>query len=261
MKYVFLGAALVWGALSVVAWAIQPRRPDDGKIPIVWATDDNPARQEQMAIFERMFPQYDISIDPANYNRAKIIVQTIGGIGPDVFDFGGPAALRSYVEAGIIWDITDKVQEYGIDYRQCWPAAWSSMVLNGRQYAFPCNAFGNALFYHRDLFRQAGVPEPQGDWTWDEFLAVCKRLMRYSPDGKRVVQFAVLNLDWREMIYQNGGCFFTPDGRRCVVDSPEAIEAVQFYYDLMADDRHHVMPSPADLAAMSNEGGWGTGGI
>jgi multiple sugar transport system substrate-binding protein len=50
-----------------------------------------------------------------------------------------------------------------------------------------------------------------------------------------------------------------PDGSRCVVDSPEAIAAVQFMHDLMY--KYHVMPTPVDEASMATQGGWGSGTI
>jgi hypothetical protein len=51
MKYVFLSTFAILVLLSVVAWRIQPENTATGKIPLVWVSDDNPARLEQALKF------------------------------------------------------------------------------------------------------------------------------------------------------------------------------------------------------------------
>ena len=44
----------VLGALSVVAWLWQPASAPSGKTPLVWVSDNNPARTLQIATFEQV---------------------------------------------------------------------------------------------------------------------------------------------------------------------------------------------------------------
>jgi ABC-type glycerol-3-phosphate transport system substrate-binding protein len=50
--------------------------------------------------------------------------------------------------------------------------------------------------------------------------------------------------EWHIFIHQNGGRIWTEDGRRCVINSPEAREAMTFLYDLF--ERRRVGPSLLD---------------
>ncbi|MFQ3549934.1 MAG: extracellular solute-binding protein [Armatimonadota bacterium] len=55
---------------------------------------------------------------------------------------------------------------------------------------------------------------------------------------------------------QWGGSIFNEDGTKCVLDSPEAIAAIQFMQDLIY--KYRVSPSPIDETAATS-GGWGSG--
>ena len=59
----------------------------------------------------------------------------------------------------------------------------------GELTCMPQNASSLVVYYNRDLFRQAGVEVPKGEWTWDEFLRTGIRLRESlrdtSPNGER----------------------------------------------------------------------------
>jgi hypothetical protein len=101
MKYFFSVTFLVLIALSVVAWSLTPHPEAEGKTPLVWVSDDNPARRGQIALFNRLHPDFHLRLDPSNTGMAKVIVQCIGGVGPDLFDCYGGSQLSAYVKAGI----------------------------------------------------------------------------------------------------------------------------------------------------------------
>ena len=78
-------AALV--LLSLFAWRMQPA--PDGKL--IWVSDDNPARRRQISLFNEeaaagVAHSKGVRLDPSNSGMEKVIVQSIGGVGPDLFD-------------------------------------------------------------------------------------------------------------------------------------------------------------------------------
>jgi multiple sugar transport system substrate-binding protein len=261
MKHLFAIALVVMGILSIVAWAIRPRPVADGKVGLAWVSDDNPARREQIAVFNRLHPDLHLDLDPTNGGMEKVIVQSIGGVGPDLFDCYSGFELSAYVRSGIAWDVTDPLAKAGIDVRRdVWSAAWPNVLYEGRTYGFPTNACANALWINKDLFDACGVPYPKGPWTWEEFIPVAQKLTVRDASG-RVRHFGLLCdwWNWPEFILQWGGRLYSENGTRCVVDSPEASAAIQFMQDLIY--KYKVMPSPVEEAAMSSAGGWGSGSI
>jgi len=260
MKWVFLGVLALAVGLYVVAKVTMPVVKSEGVVTLVWATDENPARKEQLDLFRAWYlkkygEKIDVRIDPANTQSNKVVVQSVAGTGPDMFDLFARPTLEAYVQSGIILDVTDEAKKHDFYYDKVWESVHPSFVYQGRQYGFPDNAVGSGFFYHKDLFDQAGVPYPKPGWTWNDFLKIAPKLTKKRPDGQK--QFALYNADPLSMIYQNGGRIFNENATKCIIDSPKALYALQFYADLREKG---YIPSASDIASQASSGGWGTGG-
>jgi multiple sugar transport system substrate-binding protein len=108
----------------------------------------------------------------------------------------------------------------------------------GKLYSLPRYTSVYTLFYNQDLFDNAGVkyPDQQKPWDWDAYLRTARQLTRdTNNDGKTETWGCVIDF-WEARMYpwlwQNGADVFNQDRTRCVLDSPEAIEAVKFVRDL-----------------------------
>jgi multiple sugar transport system substrate-binding protein len=260
MKTFFLYTFAALILLSIVAWKIQPDTNPSGKIPLLWVSDDNPARRDQIALFNRMYPKYYLTLDPSNTGMEKVIVQSLAGAGPDIFDCYNGFQLSAYVKSGIAWDVTDELKKRGIDVKkEVWPALFPDIFLNGRAYGVGTNVSCDAIWYNKDIFDENHVPYPKGPWTWKQFLPVAERLTKRDSNGK-IIQYGLLCdfSAWQEIIGQWGGHLYSPDGTSCTLNSPQCIAAVQFLHDLIW--KYHVMPSPVEEAA-ATAGGWGSGTI
>lgn len=261
MKFVFAGVFAGLVLVSLLAWEIRPELAQAGKVPLVWTSDDNPARREQISLFNRLHPQYDLRLDPSNVGMEKVIVQSLAGVGPDLFDCYNGFQLSAYVKSGIAWDVTEEFRKAGIDViKDVWPATHPNILRERRVYGFPTNAAVNAIWINKDILDANRIPYPKGPWTWEEFIPLAKRLTVRDENG-RVKHFGLLCdfWNWQQFVLQWGGRLYTEDGTQCIVDSPQAIAGVQFLHDLIY--KHHVMPSPVEEAAMATQGGWGSGTI
>lgn len=262
MKAVFGWVFVGLLGLSAIAWRLPEQEVPEGKTPIVWVSDDNPTRREQMDLFNRLHPEYELMLDPTNSGMQKVIVQCIGGVGPDLFDCYDGFQLSAYVTSGIAWDVTDELLRQGVDVIETvWPSVYPNCVHEGRVYGHPTNAAVDAIWFNKAIFDTEGVPYPSDpDWSWDEFIALAKRLTKFDANG-RPVHFGFLCdwYQWKTFVRAWGGSIFSEDGTQCVIDSPEAIAGVQFLHDLIYV--HQVMPSPAQEAGMAAAGGWGSGAI
>jgi hypothetical protein len=45
-----------------------------------------PFRRAQIAPFNAQYPELNLVLDPNNYEMQKVIVQSLAGVGPDLFD-------------------------------------------------------------------------------------------------------------------------------------------------------------------------------
>jgi multiple sugar transport system substrate-binding protein len=260
MKTFFALTFLALLALSALAWRLLPAPVAHGRTVLVWASDDNPMRAEQIRRFNAAFPRRALQLDPNNTGLEKVVVQSLAGVGPDVFDVG-EGHLSVCIGAGIAWDVTDALKRRGVDVQtDTWKSVQNLAVRDGRVYGVPSNAAANALLLNRELFEKAGIALPKGPWTWEQFLPIAQKLTVRDARG-RAQQFGFI-CDWwlwPHFVLQWGGRVFSEDGTRCVIDSPEAIEGIQFLHDLIY--KYRVMPSPVEEAAMATQGGWGSGTI
>ncbi len=269
MKGLFIGLLAVLGVSSLVAARLQA--PPDHKV--VWISDDNPRRKEQIELFENeqtsgaldtpgiaANTRSGLKLDPNNSGMEKVIVQSIGGVGADLFDCYDQKSLSAYVRSGVALDVTAALKERGISIDDVWPGVRPCFMYDGHVYGLPCNAGVDTLWVNKDLFASTGIELPERrPWTWQEFLPLAHRLTLKDRDG-RIVQYGFLadwgNL-WTMCLTQWGGHLYSPDGTRCTIDSPEAIAGVQFAHDLIY--KEHVMPTPVEEASLSGQGGWGQG--
>ena len=111
--------------------------------------------------------------------------------------------------------------------------AVDATTLKGNLYAVPIVTEWQTLFYRKDLFEKAGLQPPK---TLEELEAAAKKLN--DPDngvygivsrgqrGAAVTQFS-------SYLYAYGGDFLK-DGK-CVLDTPEAVKAMQYYGKILHD--------------------------
>ena len=98
--------------LALAIWS-QPREELGGRVKLVWASDNNPSRADQIAAFNRESPQDRLELDYGNIGMEKILLQCSSGIGPDIFDIYSDE-LQTYAESGVLWDVTDPAKSNGI---------------------------------------------------------------------------------------------------------------------------------------------------
>jgi ABC-type glycerol-3-phosphate transport system substrate-binding protein len=97
-----------------------------------------------------------------------------------------------------------------------------------------------------------GFPE-QGPKTWDEMTAIAQKVTR-APDVWGVAIPYNGSPTWQFMpwVYANGGQLFSDDGKKVLVNSPEAAGAFVLWNDLA--QRHQVTPEGFRTKTMFNAG-------
>ena len=248
--------------LTVLAVATLPERRRERAL-LYWTTDANIARARQIIRFEKWmadkwmadngYPKVDLELDCNNTGVMKVIIQAASGVGSPIIDVYQGKQLRQYVASGVLMDLTELAAEYGFGLDKTYPAVREEIVVDGRQYTFPCNVSGWPLTINRGILEAEKLPLPKYDWNWDEFLTWCKAVRKVRSDG-RPVRFAVMPFGAEYLWPGNGASIFNETMTRCVLDSPPAVEATQFYFDLIF--RHEVMPTPKQESSLT-EGGWG----
>lgn len=203
--------------------------------------------QEIFQVFEEQNPGVKIEVVTSPYNEynQKIMTMAAGNEAPDLI-WLQPAAFAEFVNNGLIVDLTDKMSE--LDTDEFLPGILELGQIDGKQYALIRDASAFQLGYNKDMFDEAGVPYPEDDWTWDDFIEIGKQLTKFDEDG-RPLQFGIENYYTDEILVQNGARILSEDGSTVLVDSPEAIEAITFGRDLI--HKHQIQPTAEQAQGIS----------
>jgi ABC-type glycerol-3-phosphate transport system substrate-binding protein len=224
-------------------------------------SDNNPARRAQIDAFNEEHPDLALRLDYGNVGVQKIILQSASGVGPDIFDFSDEQ-MESYVEAGVLWDVTDAAGKMGFSGREAgWPGGTDTYIYEGRQYGFPCNTGSLILIYNKNVFDHFGIPYPTGNLTWDEFFALARTVnSKTNPEGAKGRQiFAITGLGYRNFFESQRGEYFQEDGSLNIVGNNELRRALDMYRDLVFKDQ--LAPTSVEAKHMSGQGGWGSGSL
>ena len=181
--------------------------------------------------FKKEYP--DIEVEIVEYGTADIyqklpLAISANSGAPDV-SLVENARLAQIVDLGGLADLTDRVQPYLDKMNQY---KWYDAEKDGRYYAMPWDSGPVVLYYRRDVFKAAGLPDdPDGVsqliTTWDDYLTACKTIKEktdaYCFSNNKANNYGRLY----EMILWQQGLGYYNDKGEVTVDSPENIATLE----------------------------------
>ncbi|QQO08195.1 ABC transporter substrate-binding protein [Breznakiella homolactica] len=198
--------------------------------------------QNGMEVYKQLISEFEsqnpgIKINPvvtpwADY-WTKLQTALPTGTGPDVFWLNHPNAV-SYLPTGLVMDLESAAND--IHFENFARNFYEPFMYQGKRYGVPIFYDATVLYYNKALFDKAGVAYPTGDWTWDDFYDAARRLT--IKQGNRTIQYGVVidissQSGYSNFVLQNGGRIFSDDRMKCIINSPESIEAIQRQLDVI----------------------------
>jgi multiple sugar transport system substrate-binding protein len=191
------------------------------------------------------------------WGRDKLQTMIAGGDAPDVMMLN-TGQFEGFASRGALLPLDDFVSAEGFDLSIYWPQGIDGSSYQGKLYALPRDMSNVILYYNKDLFDAAGVEYPTDDWDWNDLLAAAQELTIDKDGDGQIDQwgFAVNNTVWVWVgfVWANGGRALSVDRRECLLEEPEAVEALKFYFDLQTE--HGVSPPPGALPEQGWAGDW-----
>ena len=176
--------------------------------------------------------------------KAKINIDLMGGSDVDVVETLGPKDYSRQVSAGFFMPLNEAVEEAGIDPYEIYGANLP-VEDDGNYYALPFKQEMYCVFYNKAIFDEAGVPYPEGPWTWDEYVETAQKLT----DKSRGVYGSFMNADlpWMYMPAQQLAVPFYKEDGSCNFDDPVFKEYAEWFKYI--SNELGVQPSVAELEA------------
>lgn len=241
-----LGAvALTAGAVALTACsqgsATSTNSGEDGTTTVRYFTfsaapDHVEDLESVVTAFEEANPDIKVEVETAPYDSyfTKLQTAVAGGTAPDAFELNYENFV-SYAAAGSLAELQDA------DTSPYAPSLVEAFQYDGKQYGLPESFSNVVLFYNKDLFAEAGIDEPTGDWTWEDEQAAAAKL---TDKGKGVFgDYQPVSFhEFYKVLAQTGGSFLTEDKSAAAFNSPEGEKAAQWLVDKIGK----TMPTEAD---------------
>jgi raffinose/stachyose/melibiose transport system substrate-binding protein len=154
------------------------------KVWHIWEDYRGVAIEQASRRFEAANPGVRIAITTEQNDPYKTKLKIVSGADfPDVFISWGGGWLKSFVDVGLVADITTEVN--GV-MNQLNPALVDLNKFNGRIYGIPFTAGTTILYYNRAMFSRLNLQPPT---TFAELERVCQTLI-----ANGIIPFAEANL-------------------------------------------------------------------
>ncbi|HEU5316890.1 MAG TPA: extracellular solute-binding protein [Chloroflexota bacterium] len=267
-RSILSGASLLLGGAALAACA--PGQPSGDKISrgkgdravtlrwSTWGDDQNSfntvAAPKGLALFKESFPNVKVVVEPQVGEDwpTKNYTEWIAGSGPDLTGHAGQWGVQ-WGREGLLWDMTAAVKKdiparIQEDYVE-WLSKLFTLPERG-VIAVPMYSGTIGLLFNKTLFQKKGVAAPDASWDWNKYREAAVRLqdparpadpsMGNQPGAFVYGRRQVRGYDRvMQRIHQAGGSYVDPkDDRVCVLDSPAALQALQYERDANLKDKY-----------------------
>lgn len=223
-------------------------------LPLPSSTEpDNIAKQRIVSEFQRRHP--NVKLIPAEGLKvetvtaeANTIMMIAGGIAPDVLNMNF-RSVDSFVRQGMVAPLdgllADEKAKGNDLLARVLPQVLPVITREGPDkkpsvYALPDTFLVVGLYFNREAFRQAGLPE-RAPADWGELVSFSQTLQKANPGMKGLLLNGGTLASWNLMsfLWSAGADAVkevAPNDWRAVFNTPEAVTAYEFYYRLVEID-------------------------
>jgi len=201
----------------------------------------------------------------------RLMAGIASGHVPSMYYYNGMGNVATCAEKGLVADITDIILTKHKDWWESLPEYLrKNYMYKGRIYVLPndqsSNWPGDIIRYRRDYFQEAGIfnaagePDPNYNWTWDDFRDIAKKLTDPKKNRWGTTLEATGSRNTFEKICQTFGVpVLIPDksGKytwRAGFDTEETMNtAFKLYHDLVFEDKSALVSVEYDWIGTRNE--------
>ncbi len=233
---------------------------------ICWDGDtDMPGIRNAAHSFEATHPGIIVEVEsvPANYQE-KLLAQVAAHVAPDVVMMD-PGNFQKFATRDALLPLNQFFKDTPtFDLKGYYKNLVDAHSLNGQLYVLPRDIAPCAnIYYNKNAFDEAGIPYPDGTWTWDykvrpelrekDFLWVVQQLTKKDKNG-RTTRWGYAPA-WQDlltgMFYLSTGARLANDNEhptKLLYDDPRVIKAYQFTADLAL--KEGWVPSATELKSV-----------
>ena len=202
----------------------------------IWDVDWMKGIYEAAKEFERRNPGIKLEILPigSSVNPQKLLTSIISGNPPDVIRMDR-FQVSGWASRGAFLCLDDFIKKSKVIHPQdFYSACWKECVYKNKVYAIPYGVDVRLFYWNKKIFKEVGLDPDRPPQNWKELEEYSKKIVKFDKSGKLlragfVPQFG--NALLYMYMWQNGGKLLSDDGKKCLVYSPQNIEALKWCVD------------------------------
>lgn len=176
----------------------------------------------------------------------------VDGDEPDVF-FLLADDFNLYATTGALMNLNDFIfRDKSFSSDVYYPAALNFGRYEENLLALPFECTITFMFVNKTLLAKENIDIPRNDWTWKDFLEICRKVTR-DTDGDGIIdQFGCYDYTWRQTTVANGLKLFRDDGKTSYFADSRMEAALKFLIELHAiNGGREVTPKDFDLGRVA----------
>ncbi|WP_433047699.1 extracellular solute-binding protein [Dactylosporangium sp. CS-033363] len=212
--------------------------------------------------YEAAHPGYTVKLLPIeasenDYYTKLSLMNRSPKTAPDVL-YEDTFLVNTDIQAGFLAPLDEYLSGWS-DWSQFSDAAKSAAkAQDGRTYGVPMGTDTRALYYNKDLFKQAGLPVPWQPKSWDDILAAARTLKQKLPgvtplnvySGKGAGEGSTMQ-GFEMLLYGTKDTLYDDSAKKWIVGSPGFNDSLGFIKTIFGEK---LAPEPQDAL----DPNWGT---
>ncbi len=180
--------------------------------------------------WEEKNPGWKVTPEVVGWAQCQDKATTLAAAGtPVAMAYVGSRTLKEFAQNDLIVPVPMTDEEKKTYY----PNIVDTVTFDGNQWGLPVAFSTKALYWNKDLFKQAGLDPEKPPKTWAEeieFAKAIKEKTGLAGYGLPAKTFDNTMHQFMHWVYTNNGKVI--DGDKIVIDSPEVLAALQAYKDI-----------------------------
>jgi multiple sugar transport system substrate-binding protein len=220
-------------------------------------SDHSAFQQTRIPIFKEQFPHIEIRYEdiPGGEMRTKLLILAAAGSIGDLAWNGTFVGSHELLAKGTFQPVEKFIKADKFDTRPYLASSLDAQRYQGQLHGLPfIGHYGcNAIYFNEDVFTRSGVPLPPADagWTTDDLVDRARRIVA-SGNGAGFAPATAIQECGIAWLRTFGGELLSADGKRCLLNTPESIAALQWMYD--AVHKHQLAPTYANARREFEDG-------
>lgn len=232
MTIAYKAAFLTLALLGSTALGSVAARAADQEINWIYCGDKiDPIHQKYIREWEGKNPGWKVVPEVVGWAQCQDKATTLAVAGtPVAMAYVGSRTLKEFAENDLIVPVPMTEEEK----KSYYPNIVDTVTFEGTQWGVPIAFSTKALYWNKDLFKQAGLDPETPPKTWAEEIAFAKQIKEktgIAGYGLPAKTFDNTMHQFMHWVYTNNGKVI--DGDKIVMDSPEVLAALQAYKDIV----------------------------